>query len=540
MGTSRINNLQKSFAGIMTRSEMLELTDIEENTEVYLSDDKIIYKYNGSEWVALEGKTKKTINDESDFGSPVGGKYVLETGYLYTAGTTDPVYLTYPFEIPKDSSISFEYSTFVYIGDPTEEAFQSSDFGDGVLTFDNISIASPYVKDGLGPGIDRNPGKIFNMSSTGAGSFVGNTILFGNCDGFGNMNNLLLGMRSIGFFSWSSGMFFSNNIGITISGCIFFPSYNVSPSDVSTINILGAHGIVNIDVMQADLKNGENIIDIDSGSSGIIDMNKVNMIDKFTGSFYASGSKTYTDPEINIYNCVGSPSSAISGQIEFEAATQQTTTIDATNSWSILNMGTGSPNPELKHNDEERLEVLEDGTSRYKGLKDEKLDFNGNTVVQPATAGKFLEARFFWICNGEFTVTFDNTTNQMLRTGIGSELTTDYPIILYRSPGDPPSELSKVKFYWPISINPNNIQLSYVKNGSPITFTDDGSGTLYYSNTDLPGGKGGATISTYSPLSPSALLPVKTNYSIGLAVRNTTDSVNIQCNYAFYKIKEKG
>ena len=114
-------------------------------------------------------------------------------------------------------------------------------------------------------------------------------------------------------------------------------------------------------------------------------------------------------------------------------------------------------------------------------------------------------------------LTFDNASNNLI-TAFDHELALDDIILLHTYTGTLPPELSQNTRYYVVSITATTFQVSLDKGGSPINFTTDGVGILYYRH-DTGVGRSNVVIST-------SVEDVKVSIGGWIALRNADGTDN--------------
>lgn len=186
----------------------------------------------------------------------------------------------------------------------------------------------------------------------------------------------------------------------------------------------------------------------------------------------------------------------------------------------------------------QRITIDNGGVSTYIGFEEIIVKIDGNITLEPSTSTKDLETTFFRQDAVRKTVDSFSVAPNSLIFDIGTTLSDGDTISFFGTEGTLPAELRSDIVYFVINQLTDSFQVSYTSGGSPVTFTDSGSGTNTFAEGELHGSVPRVSVSASSSVTvvPQALATVNTGDSIFPVVSNKSDAVNIVVSKVYYRI----
>lgn len=370
-------------------------------------------------------------------------------------------------------------------------------------------------------------GRLFDLATTDPNGFVLlQTVAAGGFNSLGTISDLSYYANVVNYIQGvATGLTLTDNNAIGMAYHRFNDWFNAGATFV-TIN--GTQQNIQISSSFFQPKSNEKVLYLDPAlttSGGSVVGNAIDLTQG--GEFYQSGSQTQSNIYWTFAGNTNLADSTVSAQGEFAPPSPTSTVIPAQDALVVL---AGDSN--WVWNSEERLSGAADGVLLYTGRETLDISFNGIAEVAPATAGKTLRLQFARLIQGEYLVTFTapSTVNETDTARQNGDL-----ISFYDTGGTLPTGLRTDVLYYVINQATNSFQLSYTVGGPAVTFTGAGTPPNTYRVAGLYGAAVGGSISIRTSLSPIALILIQTGDKILLTVHNETDSVDVDCYYAYVK-----
>jgi len=446
------------------------------NDAVDPNNNGLFYKKRTAEILNLANSPRDIvyINSIDDFPKPIGNYIYLEPKhYVFCNQIITP----YTFFIPDNGTCRVSMSTtndalinigggFCFTNDQTK------------ATCANF-FANPMVYYGLDYGAGLPSAYSFATTVPQPETFVFHKdVIFKNLTTIGNVKNL-------SFYSYFQQISNVAN-GVVVEGAPFcdisqgavFPGQNIT----STIyNIIPSTNtiLVNFKNIFATLLPNERLLKIDK-TYAICRVLVANNYINNPALFLDSNSMEHSNPLAWFSNNIGTDNSTVTGNSKFINQTI-VTDIPNQNIYTVANTN----NLAVAYN-LERTTITIQGLGIYTGLDTASLKLNALLSIDPiANQNEQLRATFGKVAVASFTVTYDNTTDIVIRASHG--LTNGKQIKLKNVGGSLPTGLRGDIYYYVVNSTLNNFQLSYTLGGAAVDFTTNGTGTNYYSNAEFLG-----------------------------------------------------
>lgn len=247
-----------------------------------------------------------------------------------------------------------------------------------------------------------------------------------------------------------------------------FADSSTSPGVKTTVTS-ATHGLSNDDTLYISrTTNYDGGYTISNVTTNTFDIVKVYTVDDATGT-WDTGSLDQTDKRLTVNNNGYQANSRATGNIFFQENSIETV-IDQVEVPVRVNA----------NYIDGYLERFVDGCCiEYTGLENRSLTAIVIVGFRPVTGVNILLGAYVAKTESEtYEVTFDNTTNKVNRTAHGLSNDTS---IRFSTTDTLPAEIRNDQFYWVVNATANDFQISRTKGGAAYAFTDNGTGTHYYS-----------------------------------------------------------
>jgi hypothetical protein len=449
--------------------------------------------------------------------APVGGKLNLPNGHYFINND-----IILPYSISKATGSTYIHLTgpgaLIYVGGGN--FIDISDMGDTLLGFGRINVVDALQISTL-VSLD-NP-------SGGGGGLVLENVLALNFNAVGIIKRAFIVTHIVNVATISQGMIIEDSPISGISSTGFFDTRN-QPGCVY-LTYKGTGGIMNLDNNSFIPLPNETVFDIEQTSTLLAGkVTGFTTRDILGGTLFKPGSKTQTDPFWNYSGNVTIPDSTISIEQVLETNAIDTI-VPAIDAWIVISATTWTSK------NQERMIGDALGVSVYAGLETSRVNLIGRINLEPDIgAGQILSSSFFRIDSIDVSCTFDNTTNTV--NSIAHGFSDGDIISFYKSTGTLPSELRKDVMYYIVNSAADSFQVSYTMGGPVVAFTDDGSGTNIFSESEKIGSAGSSDISPNNPIdvAPIGITSVSTSDLIIVCVSNNSTDFDITVNNAYYNL----
>lgn len=406
----------------------------------------------------------KGINNINDFANVEDGSvdHVLKKVYLapwYEFKLNSDIDTDYTF-IPPDEGfliMSANMGSLIYSG--TGSLFESSTMGAAFL-FADISIYS------------YGSGTCFTISGSSDG-----IILLVNSEiiDFSTVAVIRDGVFDLFFcniFGFDNGIDIKDSPEIVMSQSRFSLGNNTGGTffTIDSTPTTGGNGSIQLNNNFFEPGTSETVFDIKSTSEelgGTVVGSTWNQ----TGTLFASGSKDYKNINYKFAANKGITESAVKGNIYFTSNATETV-IDQVDV-PIKVKASSYESASL-----ERLTFSNDSLV-VTGLEPVAKIFTGILTLKPVLGTNIELKAYIAKTDAEtYAVTFTNATNLVNIVGHGLSNGTS---IRFSTTGTLPAEIRDDQFYYVINATADTFQISNTSGGAAHTFTDDGTGTHYYS-----------------------------------------------------------
>jgi hypothetical protein len=401
--------------------------------------------------------------------------------------------------------------------------FKSDDVGGGLLILNNLNVYS----DG------DTYGRLFNIKSTNPQGFlVINTFA---CGGFLDLGTI----EDISYFGFVvnyvqcilDGLKLHNNSAVAIQSHRFNDWFNAGATFIS---ISGTQKSIQVNNCFLEPKTNECCFYFDptlTTTGGSIVGNAFSL--NGGGCVFKTGSKKQSDIYWTYAGNTNLADSTVTAQAIYEN-TPQTSVTPAISAKVFL-----ATSPYV-FSDEERIQgTPSDGRSAYTGLENSKIALDGNIELAPTVGtNQAIRTQFMKIETEDRNVNLIPATNQI--EDLEDYVSNNDTITFYYTGGTLPTGIDPNVTYHVVNKTGLNFQIAYTQGGTPVTFASSGVGVITYRKTILTGGIGRGTISSTAPIQliPQALMDINTGERISIVVWNDSSITDINCGYAYYRIKK--
>lgn len=457
-----------------------------------------------------ENYNRKYINGPDDFPVTPSGGIIDLTSITEPTSFSVNSDLILTDQIKMNSTVIFEegLGRIVYVGGGT--LFVYDDIDDSNFVLRDITIV-----DGIG-----GTATLLDIDSVtpGSGIVIIQTVGIVGFLNVGTVNNTIITIDTASVIQCGYGFIISNAPFFTIGNYLWSLGLNLSGSSVITLE--GDMGNGSINNCTATLNTNEFFFDIDSTStiaSGTVYGCTANLA--LGGQVFASGSKDQTDIYWKYQANSNIPPSQTTYETGFSSNTSETD-IPAVDVPVRVNAT-------FVEKSSERFQVYSNGEIKYIGLEEIKLPVFADATQRVVTGVNVeLSLQIGHILADTYEVTFDNTTNKVLRTAHGQS--NDDRMRLATSDALPTGLRDDIPYYV-INANANDFQLSLTIGGTAITFTNNGTGTHYYQLGDVEGTEIPSVASSVNVgnFGAKTTLTLNTNDIIWCCVSNKDTTSNI-------------
>lgn len=403
------------------------------------------------------GRVETVMPAHKTLPTPVGGVIYLTEG-VYDLDMRE-VTISHPIQFPEGDDVRLQNAYIIYDGGQT--MFVTSEMGGKTKFLSNITVDL------------QGSGTVFDLTGTvTTGVLLMDKVDILDCTSLGTLDGFLL--------TFSVARVLEFDTGLTLN--------NMALTDMNRIEMVGNDaGTTYLDFTGTEQGPAviSNFYPTISGNDLVFDFNSTvtyngivcnGSIITLSGSatssdIFASGS--YNQKTVGFYfsSCVNIPDSTVSARIGFQGNATETT-IDQTDVPVRVN-GT------YTDGFEERTSYTSTGIITYNGLEDVTLSVRAYVSLEPSLGVTILMGGYIAKTEVDtYEVTFTNGTNLVNRTSHGLSNGTS---IRFSTGGTLPVEIRDDQFYWVVNAATNTFQVSNTLGGAAHTFTDDGTGTHYYS-----------------------------------------------------------
>lgn len=398
------------------------------------------------------------INLETDFPAPSGGIIQLQPATIYDLKLGN-VTVANSLRWPEDGNCKIQNGVITYTDSGT--LFDSLEMGDNVKRLHDVTI------------ICTGGGTVFDCTgTTPEGALVIDNMLIKSAGSLGMLSGITFSAHTIRMLSFGTGLEL-NNMSLVDMTRIQMAGTNQS---TTFLNFTGTtQGKITLASISPEINTNEYLFDFNTGIT-YDGVSCTNTVVAFSGSadktnIFASGSNTQKTIGFNFSGGVHVPRSTVSAIIGFQDNTTETV-IDQELVPVRIN-GT------YTDGFEERTTYTSDGKIIYTGLEDTTIKVDAYVSIEPVTGVNVKMGVYLALTHAEtYEVTFTNGTNTVNRVGHGLENGTS---IRLSTTNTLPAEMRDDQFYWVVNKTDDTFQVSRTEGGAAYSFTDDGTGTHYYS-----------------------------------------------------------
>lgn len=401
---------------------------------------------------------REYIVDSTDFPTPISGISYLESDKIYDLRLST-VTIDFTISWPEDGNCKIQNGTLIYTG--TGTLFQNAEMGDNVKRLSDLFLVA------------TNPCTLFDLTGTNpAGVFVIDNMAIVGFAALGSMEGFLFTCSVVRYLNFGTGFTFTNMSTTNLSRTIMIGT-NQSTTFLTFDGT--TQGVITFSEFSPTINTNECLFDFKSTvtysgvtANGI----PVNLAGSATNDcVFAPGSYTQKSIGFKFSDGVNIPDSTASIELGFQNNVTETV-IDQV-LVPVRIKGT------YANGFDERFTYTSDGKAIFQGLEETTVSARSYCSLRPVTGISILMGVYIAHTKGEITeITFDNTTNTINCTGHG--LSNDTSIRLSTT-NTLPAEFRDDHFYWIVNKTDNTFQLSRTEGGGVYAFTDDGTGTHYFS-----------------------------------------------------------
>ena len=365
-------------------------------------------------------------------------------------------------------------------------------------------------------------GTMFNISGVDpTGALVMDNMANISPASIGTINGVVVSFTAIRYIGIGTGLVFSNISTTNIAG-LSITGTNQATTFLSWEGV--ANGLIDIVSYGPTIYGNEHALNFDSGTTFnevtahgcTVCLGGTATID----NVFESGSENQKTGGFKFTGNTNIPDSTVSARIGFQDSTTETV-IDQTEVPVRVN-GT------YIDGFEERTSYTSNGVITYIGAETITASVRSYISLEPVTGVTVLMGGYIAKTESDtYEVTFTNATNVVDRVGHGLANDTS---IRFSTDGTLPAEIRDDQFYWVINTAADTFQISNTEGGAAHTFTDDGTGTHYYSLGEyIDSSEVTATPSSNAPgnLVVEALVELSTGDKIEAFVDNHDTTSNI-------------
>ena len=401
---------------------------------------------------------RKIVNTPEDFPTPVAGISTLKADTIYDL-KLGSVTLDFSLRWPEDGNCKLQNGVITYTGSGT--LFDTAEMGNNIKRITDITC------------VFTGGGTLFDLTGTNPiGAFVIDNMLIVAPSSLGTLEGFVYASNAIRMLNFGTGLTLTN---MTITDINRLQLLGTNQS-TTFLNFTGTvQGSITISNVNATLNTNEYLFDFNTGVT-YTGTTVHNVVPILTGSanednIFASGSYTQKDPVFHFDGNVYIPDSSASARLGFQDSSTETV-IDQIAVPVRIN-GT------YVNGFEERFTSDSDGVMTYTGLETIAVSARAYISIEPVTGINILMGCYIaWTDAATTEVTFTNGTNTVNCSAHGLSNGTS---IRFSTGGTLPAEIRDDQFYWIVNAATDTFQVSRTEGGAVYTFTDDGTGTHYYS-----------------------------------------------------------